>query len=359
MDRQLTVAITGLNARPENPAPGVAVARCLAASPRQRIRLVGLGYESLDSGLYRRDLFDATYLLPFPTAGSDRFLERLLAIHAAEAIDVLIPCLDAELPLCISLAETLRSAGIRTFLPTADQFSVRSKERLMETAKEAGIPTPETRRIADPAFFHTCALQDWPYPLVVKGSMYEAVVAHTPVQAVAAFHQIVSRWGYPVLVQRFIGGDECNLCVIGDGEGGMIGPVMMKKRALTEKGKAWAGVCIQDDVVLEAASRVISVLRWRGPCEIEGIRSGGKYHLFEINPRFPSWVYFTHGVGRNLPAALVDLAMDRPAPEMPEVRVGSHFVRYAEEVVLSMHEFEAVVIGGSIPSQEKVPLWTP
>jgi carbamoyl-phosphate synthase large subunit len=358
MDRQLTVAITGLNARPENPAPGVAVARCLAESDRHRVRLVGLGYESLDSGLYRRDLFQSTYLLPYPTSGRQPFLERLLAIHAAESIDVFIPCLDAELPLCIGLAERLRTAGIRTFLPTHEQFSVRSKERLMETARESGIATPETRRITDPAFFHTCALQDWPYPLVVKGSMYEAVVAHTPIQAIAAFNQIVSRWGYPILVQRFITGDECNVCVIGDGKGGMIGPVMMKKRAITETGKAWAGVCIHDEVVLEAASRIISFLRWRGPCEIEGIRSGGKFHLFEINPRFPAWVYFTHGVGRNLPAVLVDLAMDREVSELPEARVGSHFVRYAEDVVLPMHEYEAVVTGGSIPNQEQVPLWT-
>jgi len=175
----------------------------------------------------------------------------------------------------------------------------------------------------------------WHYPLVVKGSIYEAIVAYTIQQAVAAFNTIAGRWGHPILVQSHIVGDECNLCTIGDGQGGLIGPVMMKKRGLTDKGKAWAGVCIEDDVLLEAAQRLIAHLKWRGPCEIEGIRSAnGNFHLLEINPRFPAWVYFTHGVGRNLPAALVEVAQGRPPPNFPRPAVGALFIRYAEEVVL-------------------------
>jgi len=354
----VTVAITGLNARPENPSPGLAVARCLAEAER-RVRLIGFGYESLDSGLYRNDLFDSTYLLPFPTAGRDLFHERLLAVHAAEQIDVFIPCLDAELPICIAAAGALAQEGIATFLPTQEQFTFRAKERLAEVAKAAGIPTPHTIQVYDPGFFYGCMNHGWTYPLVVKGSIYDAIVAYNVGQAVAAFSQIVSRWGYPVLVQRHVVGDECNLCAIGDGEGRLIGPVMMKKRALTDKGKAWAGVCIDDGVLLEAANRLVEYMKWRGPCEIEGVRSAdGAFNLLEINPRFPAWVYFTHGVGRNLPMALVDMALGRPAPAFKRAAVGTFFIRYAQEVVLPMHAFEAIVTAGSLPKHEEALLWT-
>jgi len=166
----VTVALTGLNARPENPAPGMAVARCLAETTGRSVRLIGLGYESLEPGLYRRDLFDSTYLLPYPTTGGGAFRERLLAIHAAEHIDVLIPCLDAELPVCIALAGSLAKSGISTFLPTREQFTFRAKDRLVGAATEAGIATPRTCRVSDPAFFHTCMNHGWHYPLVVKGS---------------------------------------------------------------------------------------------------------------------------------------------------------------------------------------------
>jgi len=354
----VTVALTGLNARPENPAPGMAVARCLAETTGRSVRLIGLGYESLEPGLYRRDLFDSTYLLPYPTTGGGAFRERLLAIHAAEHIDVLIPCLDAELPVCIALAGSLAKSGISTFLPTHEQFTFRAKDRLVGAATEAGIATPRTCRVSDPAFFHSCMNHGWHYPLVVKGSIYEATVAYTIQQAVAAFNTIAGRWGHPILVQSHIVGDECNLCTIGDGQGGLIGPVMMKKRGLTDKGKAWAGVCIEDDVLLEAAQRLIAHLKWRGPCEIEGIRSAnGNFHLLEINPRFPAWVYFTHGVGRNLPAALVEVAQGRPPPNFPRPAVGALFIRYAEEVVLPMHDFESIVTTGSLPKHEEALEW--
>jgi carbamoyl-phosphate synthase large subunit len=133
---------------------------------------------------------------------------------------------------------------------------------------------------------------------------------------------------------------------------------MMKKRALTDKGKGWAGVCIEDRLLLEAAERLISHLKWRGPCEIEGIRSpDGTFNLLEINPRFPAWVYFTHGVGRNLPAALVDMALGRPAPAFDRPAVGALFIRYAQDVVLPMHSFEAIVTTGSLLKHEE-PTWT-
>ena len=356
----ITVAITGLNARSDNPAPGAAVARCFAASDRRRTRLIGLGYEALESGLYRHDLFDATYMLPFPTAGKDAFFERLMAIHAAESIDVLIPCLDAELPVCISVSGQLANVGIQTFLPTAEQFAYRSKDRLAEAAKAVGVSMPETRRVGDSSFFSTCGSMGWNYPLVVKGALYDAYVAYNYIQATAAFQKILAAWGHPVLVQRHVIGEEQNLTAVGDGKGKMVAPVMMKKRALTDKGKAWAGVCIHDDVLLDSSRRLIEFLKWRGPCEIEGVRDAkGVFHLLEINPRFPAWVYFTHGVGRNLPEVLLDLVLGYPLPSFPDPDLGTLFIRYAEEVILPLSAFENVVTGGSNPKHEKVLTWTP
>ena len=44
------VAITGINARPDNPGPGCAVARCLRHASGFRGRLIGLAYATLDAG---------------------------------------------------------------------------------------------------------------------------------------------------------------------------------------------------------------------------------------------------------------------------------------------------------------------
>lgn len=351
----LTVALTGLNARADNPGPGVAVARCLAEASRYQVRLVGLGYDALDPGLYLDRLFDATYLLPYPAAGQAPFFERLAAVHAAERIDVLIPCLDAELPVCIALGERLAGIGIRTFLPGAQQFARRAKDRLADAAKAAGVAMPRTERVPSPAFFERCTRDGWTWPLVVKGVFYDAVIAGDARQATAAWQRIAAEWGHPVLVQRHVAGEECNLTALGDGAGGLLGPVMMKKRGVTDKGKAWAGVCVHDAAMLDAARRLVAELRWRGPCEIEGVRDrSGNWHLLEINPRFPAWIYFAAGVGCNLPEGLLDMALGRAPPRFAEPCVGSMFLRYAQEVVLPMSAFAAIVTGGGRPQLAEV-----
>ena len=45
---QWNLAVTGINASPENPGPGCAVARCLTEARGFRGRVLGLGYETLD-----------------------------------------------------------------------------------------------------------------------------------------------------------------------------------------------------------------------------------------------------------------------------------------------------------------------
>ena len=343
----LTVAVTGMNALPDNPGPGLAVARCLREAYGDGIRIVGLGYDALDPGLYLGQYCDSVYLLSYPLNGADLLLERLTDIQAVEKIDVLIPCLDAELPLMVGLAEKLAEIGLKTFMPDAEQFERRSKARLPELAEAAGITYPEVKTLANPLFFRTCDQVGWTYPLVVKGVFYDAKVVANPEQAVAAFHSIAQEWGLPVLVQRFVAGEEYNLAGIGDGRGNLLGEVMMKKRAVTTKGKAWAGVATADEILAEVARKLVAELQWKGPLEVEVMRDPkGVYQLIEINPRFPAWIYLSHGVGRNLPALLLELAMGRPAPAMAAPRPGTMFIRHALETIVPMSLFETLMMQG-------------
>ena len=346
-NKALTVAITGMNARPDNPGPGLAVSRCLVESDEFNGRIIGLSYDALDPGLYLKEYCDKGYLLPYPSSGDDAFLERLTAIHEKENIDVFIPCLDAELPSIIRLNPVINAMGIKTFLPTAEQFRLRNKDKLVELSKLAGINCPRIEAISNADFFHDCQDDNWKFPLVVKGLFYDAKIAHNPAEAIVAFKEIAAEWGFPVLVQAFVKGEEYNLAAVGDGKGNMIAAVMMKKMALTDKGKAWAGVTVLDNKLYQASSRLIKAINWRGPLEVEVIKNAaGDYNLLEINPRFPAWIYLSHGVGRNLPAALVRLAMNEEPQECNELQAGVMFVRYAEEVIVPISQFENLIVNG-------------
>lgn len=344
----LTVAVTGINADHGNPGPGLAVCRCLREAYGHDIRIIGLGYDAYDPGLYLPQYIDAGYLLSYPSSGEDALFARLLTILETEKIQVLIPCLDSEISSIIRLQPRLQTLGVQTYLPTIEQLRLRNKDRLSELADKAGIQYPKTLALTDPKFFYQCGENGWPYPLVVKGAFYDAHVVTNADDGAAAFRRIAAQWGLPILVQNYVKGEEINLTAIGDGSGAMLGAVMMKKRAITAKGKAWAGIATFDQSLHDMAAALIASLNWRGPLEIEVMRDkDNAYHLIEINPRFPSWVYLTHGVGRNLPAALLDLMLGKTLPVFPESNVGTMFIRYAEETIVPLSSYESVVIDGN------------
>jgi len=346
--RPLVVAVTGMNARADNPGPGLAVVRCLRESGRS-LRIVGMGYDALDPGLYS-DYCDVGYLLPYPSAGEDAVLARLDALHAEEGLDIVIPCLDAELPIFVALAPRLASLGIRTLLPDEAQLTARDKSRLTELAEQAGVSVPETRRISDTGFFNDAETQGFAYPFFVKGPYYDAQLVHDAAEGAVAFRRLVAAWGTPILVQRCVIGEEVNLAALGDGEGGLIGAVMMKKRALTDKGKAWAGVTIHDEGLLDLANTLARTLAWRGPLEVEALRDReGRHHLIEINPRFPAWIYLSAAAGRNLPALLLAHLLGEPMAETPPPPTGMMFIRAAHEIIVPLAAFESVMMTGRTP----------
>ena len=343
---KVTIAITGMNAKPDNPGPGLAVARCLRLAHGDNIRIIGLGYDVLDSGLYLEEICDAAYLLPYPSAGEQQLMERIDFIQKQECIDVLIPCLDAELLSFSRLHLEFEHLGIRMLIPDVAQLRDRNKDRLGELARNAGIRYPETKNITSADFFYRCHDDNWTYPMVVKGIFYDATIVHNADEGAAAFRHVAASWGYPVLVQRYVEGHEVNLTAIGDGKGQLLGAVMMRKQAVTDKGKAWSCVTIEDSQLEKDALKLVQNLQWAGPLEVEMLKeSDGQYLLIEINPRFPAWIYLAAEAGSNLPAALVDLVMEKQV-ECEKPKTGMMMIRYAQETVIDLSTFEAMAMHG-------------
>lgn len=344
--RPLTIAVTGLNAT-DNPAPGVGVMRALRAD-NEEDRLVGLAYDALDPGVYADALVREVFMIPYPSQGRGAFLSRLAYVHEKVGLDVIIPTLDAELPSFIDLEPELRRMGIGMLLPTAEQLELRSKANLYALGKKAGIRVPETAVITDASEIYR-AHEKVPYPFFVKGVFYGATLATCLDEAMSAFYKVVAQWGVPVILQTKVCGEELNVVGVGDGEGGLLGAVPMKKMLITDKGKGWAGITVKDPALLAVARDFVAATKWRGPFEVEVLRDDeGHYHLIEINPRFPAWVYLSAGAGVNLPRMVADLAAGRPVTKSGEYEVGAMFVRISLDQVVSFRDFQRMVTMGEV-----------
>ena len=327
----ITIAVTGLKTG-DNPQPGVPVIRSIRAAGFTG-RIVGLVYDSMESGIYLEGLVDQVYQMPYPSAGADAFLTRLDHILKQTPLDVIIPTLDAEVILYIRLADELKRRGINTFLPTEECFLLRDKTKLANFFPPQGVQVPKTVLLT--SISQLSGLQDEiAYPLIIKGRYYEAFRASNWEEAVKHFHSIQQRWGLPLLAQKIVPGDEYNIVIVGDGDGGIIGMVPQKKLVITDKGKGFGGVVVKSPSLEEFARKIISILKWRGPCELEIMRGlDGTHYLIEINPRFPAWVRLAEGSGQNQPAAVVLKALGKEVEELPACKTGTMFVRHAEDII--------------------------
>lgn len=345
--QKITLAVTGLN-NTDNPGPGVPFIRGIKESAEFDVFVIGLVYENLEPGIYMEGLCDRIFQVPYPSTGSDDLIERIEYIHQQEKIDILVPNFDAELFAFMKNEERLLRQGIHTFLPSLQQYQEREKHRLPEFGKKYGIKVPASLNLGSLGQI-TEMEEKFDYPVMVKGQFYDAFQAGNKEQVKQAFMKISAKWGLPVIAQEYVSGTEVNVVALGDGKGTTVAAVPMRKQYITDKGKAWGGITLADEKMMELTRSVIQKTKWKGGMELELIKTkNGDYYLVEINPRLPAWVYLAVGAGQNIPEALVKLALGMKVEPMHAYKIGKMFVRYSYDMIVDLEKFAAISMNKEI-----------
>ena len=345
------LAVSGL-AAVDNPAPGVSVIRCLREVGFDGT-IIGLAYDVLEPGILNRDIVDAAYLLPYPKAGKGALLERLLHIHQRHGLAGIIPCLDSEIANYIGLEKELTARGIGCILPTFMQMKAIAKSNLAAQMEKLGIRSPATRFAAGPQEIRNIFKEMKP-PLFIKGPFYEAYKVHTMEEAMHSSAEVARRWGYPVIVQQNVEGEEINAAVVSDGGGGLAA-VCMKKLVITGKGKGWTGVSIRNEGLLDITRTICNGIGWRGPMEIEAIQEkDGRISVIEINPRFPAWIYLSRAAGLNLPNLLLEMIRGRALPAAGEYRTGVVFSNFTTNIITEIATIEGLFTAGEVHYEKEI-----
>jgi len=341
-----TICITGTGAA-DSPAPGLAVLRSLKESGI-KARYIGIAYGVLDAVNHMSDMIDACYLAPYPNTGAHVLLQRISEIHRSEHIDVIIPTLDSELENYLTIESELRYLGIKLLLPKKSSLELREKPTLAEKIPADIIKVPDSERVTDVSGLRA-AYEKLGFPLLIKGQFYEAYAAYSPEEAVGWFYKLAASWGIPVIAQKMIRGEECNVAGVAK-RGKLFGAVAMKKLFLTDKGKAWSGVTIRNEKILQICRDLIQFLEWDGGFELEFIveTKTNEVFLIEMNPRFPAWVYLATRAGINLPYLNAALALGKNIEPKTEYEVGMVFIRHSRDEIVPMAQIEALSTEGRV-----------
>jgi len=341
----INVAVTGLLAT-DNPYPGLGIARCLRLADDFRGTITGLVFQPLSTGVFSKGIIDYAYIVPYPAAGHEALINRIEEIHRKTPLDVIIPALDSEVLLYARLQEGLKDLGIRLLLPPASQVKLRAKNLLYEFGLKNGIDVPKTLILNNVEEIRPKSA-DIGIPFILKGVLSDARICSSVEEGEAEYGNLFESWGYPVLMQHYITGDEFDVIALTDRQKTMIGAVAMKKIGLTEKGKAYAGVTIENQKLIQLTARVLGKLDWVGPAECEFIRDQkGSFHLIEVNGRFPSWLYLAAVAGQNLPLLTVKLALGLPVLPLKDYVAGKLFLRTVTDTVIDPHPLTELTVLG-------------
>ncbi|MFA4836475.1 MAG: ATP-grasp domain-containing protein [Dehalococcoidia bacterium] len=343
------VAVTGLNAM-EDSLPGIPVIRSLRAAGEELTgKIIGLTYDTFDTGIYNSELLDEVYLMPYPSEGETAILQRLKEIVKKTPIQVLIPTVDAELVSYSRLEPELNELGIKVLLPPEDRIRLHQKQQLGAFCYYNGIKAPRTITITDPAELSAAAKQVG-FPFVLKGTFHDAYMVSSLPEALVFYHKIKEAWGLPMVVQEYIKGEEYTVVALADGSERLVGAVAIKKLRVTGTGKCWAGGTVHNEELLALARGIIEKLRWVGPLELEFIKRPDSpgYYLFEFNPRFPVTVYLVTRSGHNFPLALVRLLMGEKVEKLNGYQAGVVSTRHTVDVIAPMEYIESLATKGEL-----------
>jgi carbamoyl-phosphate synthase large subunit len=302
---------------------GVAVIRSLLK--RADVEVYAADMDGWASGLY---LVPADRRRIVPRGLDPEFVDTLIAMCAADGIDVLFSTVDFELPSLAARRDELAPAvlaapSLETLEVTLDKFAL--WERVAPFAR-----VPVTRLVGPSAM-----AEPWVFPIIVKP---RRGAGSRGVRLVPDRNSLDVLGDDPTLIaQELLPGDEFSVDVFADADGNIVAAVP-RTRTRVDSGVSIAGRTMRNDELEQTAADVAKAIGLVGVANVQlRYDVNGVPALLEVNPRFPGAMPLTIAAGVDMPSLSLDLALGLDVPEHVEFRELAN-VRYLEDVFVDPAE---------------------
>ncbi len=301
-------------------ASAVNIIKALRLQEELNISIIAVDCDRLAAGLY---LADHYYISPL-IEEKDTYLQFLFDICKKHNIKALFPSYSREISYIASMQKTFNKLGVKTLLPTSFVIDLcNDKPRIISHMEKLGIPTPKI--VNDPINADVPLFSKLLNGSGSKESFY--------IKDKHALSHALSL-GNDRFFQEYIQGEEYTVDILCDRSSNVIfsGP---RKRIETKAGQSVKGVTVHDDLLQEYVKKICSLVEMVGACNIQFIKSKGKYYFIEINPRFAAGgLMLTVKAGANLPLLALKLMLemsihDKELEHTPNVSM----TRYWEEII--------------------------
>jgi carbamoyl-phosphate synthase large subunit len=287
-------------------------------------RLGGGRVLAADRNRWAVALLEADGVVELPPADDPTFPDSLEDACAREAIGLVVPTRDEELPVMASARDRLAGAG--TVVLVADPDAVATcwdKVRFSEAVAAAGLDGPRI-----------LAGGDVPLPAFVKprtgAGARRSRVVHTTAELGEA-RAAIEAVGDEPLVQEFIDAPEYTVDVFVDPAGRPISCVP-RERVVVVAGESVVSRTVRDPELVAGTLRLCAQIGLTGHLTVQAFRTPGRIAFLEVNPRYGGAANLGFAAGAPTPEYAIRSARgDRLEPRLDEYEVGLVMLRYAED----------------------------
>lgn len=340
--QQKTVLLTGAG------APGMpGILTCLKG---EGYRLIGMDMSEHASC---RKEFEAFYVgLPARDPG---FLARVEEICQKEKVDLVFPCVTAELEALSLKREAFLQKGVRIAVMEADKITLANdKGLLLNFIRDQGLPTPEFTLLENTAALKEAVRQSPRFS--TEGFCVKAVTGngsrgvrlcdpkmdaaklffmtkpnslHMSPEALYDLLEKAEPWPKKLILMELLPGDEYSVDIVA-GQGRVLAQVCRVGLSVSSGNQTLSRVVDRPDI-LKVCSEVVKAGGFSGNLGFDlKCDAQGRPYIIECNPRLTGGIVVCLAAGANMPRLGLEYWQGMEVTQ-PAVRVGVSMERFWNE----------------------------
>jgi carbamoyl-phosphate synthase large subunit len=279
-------------------------------------------------------LADRSFRVPPCLDGS--FPEAVLEICRREAIDLIVPTIDTELPVYAAHRESFAREGVLVAVSSQETINTcRDKVRTHSWLRQHGFPTPEQ--------WHGAEIPpNLAYPVIIKPRHGSASVGVCRAQDRDEMAFYLRRIKDPI-VEVELRGTEYTVNFYVSRTGRVLSAVP-HQRMEVRAGEVSKGMTVKHGGLMETARRLGEALPQAfGAMNFQCFLIDGAAQITEINGRFGGGYPLAHQAGVNFPRWLIEEALGQEVSgqeDFDQWEEGCTMLRYDDAVYLKKGELE-------------------
>jgi len=253
------------------------------------------------------------------------FIDRILGLCEADAIGLVVPTRDEELPVFAHARERFTAAGTLVLVsPPEAILTCQDKLRFATAVRAAGLDAP-----AEYPGARTAPLPAFVKPRRGKGG--QGAAKATTRQGLLDAVNAVNAVNGEALIQEFIDAPEFSVDVFIDLDGRPISCVP-RERVAVVGGESIISRTVRDPELVKATLRLCTAIGLVGHLTVQAFRTPDRISFIEINPRYGGAANLGFQAGASTPEFALAVARgEHPTPRLDDYEAGLVMLRYSTD----------------------------